>query len=202
MVIDNDPYASYSPVHPGHARPPPRPAGAAGRRHAVTSPAMQDDHIFRLILAFGLAVVLPVTIYHRVRSQASREKLDRRLVWGGGIVAAFLLIWTLRSLGINLTDTVVTRQHHTLVTSGPYRFVRHPFYVASALAIFANALATANWFIALTGGLAMTLLVMRTATEEEHLTKRFGDDYVEYMKQTGRFLPRIVHKGSSADVLM
>ena len=210
------------------------------RPHAVTSPAMQDDHIFRLILAFGLAVVLPVTIYHRARSQASREKLDRRqeglfilltlrptglasmiglltfvtspsqMAWssvplplqlrwvgvGVGIVAAFLLIWTLRSLGINLTDTVVTRQHHTLVTSGPYRFVRHPFYVASALAIFANALATANWFIALTGGLAMTLLVMRTATEEEHLTKRFGDDYVGYIKQTGRFLPRIVHRGS------
>ena len=129
----------------------------------------------------------------------SSVPLPLRLRWVGvgvGIVAASLLIWTLRSLGINLTDTVVTRQHHTLVTSGPYRFVRHPFYVASALAIFANALATANWFIALTGGLAMTLLVMRTATEEEHLTKRFGDDYVEYMKQTGRFLPRIVHRGS------
>ena len=38
---------------------------------------------------------------------------------GVGIVAASLLIWTLRSLGTNLTDTVVTRQHHTLVTSGP-----------------------------------------------------------------------------------
>ena len=198
---------------------------------------MQNDHTFRLILAFGLAVVLPVGVYHRVRSQASREKLDRRqeglfilftlrpvglagmiglltfvaspprMAWssvplplwlrwvgvGVGIVAASVLIWTLRSLGTNLTDTVVTRQHHTLVTSGPYRFVRHPFYVASALAIVANALATANWFIALTGGLAVTLLVMRTATEEEHLTKRFGDDYVEYMKRTGRFLPRIVH---------
>ena len=201
---------------------------------------MQDDLIFQLILAFGLAVVLPIVIYHRVRSQASREKLDRRqeglfilltlrpiglasmiglltfvaspsqMAWssvplplwlrwvgvGVGIVAASLLIWTLRSLGTNLTDTVVTRQYHTLVTSGPYRFVRHPFYVAAALAICANALATANWFIALAGGLTMTLLVIRTATEEEHLTKRFGDDYVGYMKRTGGFLPRIVHRGT------
>ena len=115
---------------------------------------------------------------------------------GVGVVAALLLVWTFRSLGTNLTDTVVTRKHHTLITSGPYRLVRHPFYVASALAIAANALATANWFIGLTGGLAVVLLVIRTATEEEQLTKRFGDDYVTYMKRTGRFLPRIVHRGS------
>ena len=39
---------------------------------------MADDQTFRLILALGMAAVLPVGIYHRVRSQASREKLDRR----------------------------------------------------------------------------------------------------------------------------
>ena len=106
---------------------------------------------------------------------------------GGGS----LLVWTYRTLGTNITDTVVTRRHHTLVTTGPYRLVRHPFYVASALGFLANALATANWFIALMGGLAMTLHVVRTTTEEEHLVRRFGDAYVRYMKQTGRFFPRL-----------
>ena len=115
---------------------------------------------------------------------------------GVGVVAACLLIWTFRSLGTNLTDTVVTRKDHTLVTSGPYRFVRHPFYVASTLAIAANALATANWFIGLTGGFVVVLLAIRTATEEAQLTRRFGDDYVTYLKRTGRFLPRIVHRES------
>ena len=84
----------------------------------------------------------------------------------------------------------MTRRQHTLVTTGPYQFVRHPFYVASALAFTANALATANWFIALMGGLAMALLVLRTTIEEAHLVNRFGDDYARYMKQTGRFFPR------------
>jgi len=107
-----------------------------------------------------------------------------------------LLTWTFRSLGPNLTDTVVTRQHHTLVTSGPYRYVRHPFYVASAMAIVANALAAANWFIALTGGLTMALLVIRTATEEDHLLRRFGDEYAAYMTRTGRFVPRTRDGGS------
>jgi protein-S-isoprenylcysteine O-methyltransferase Ste14 len=35
------------------------------------------------------------------------------------------------------------------------------------------------------------LIIARTSTEERKLVDRFGDDYVEYMRRTGRFLPRI-----------
>lgn len=124
----------------------------------------------------------------------SQVGLPISLRWLGvglGVIAGLLLIWALRSLGPNLTDTVVTRAEHTLVTTGPYRWVRHPFYVASALAIAANSLVAANWFLALAGGLAMALLVIRTRTEEEKLIERFGDRYLEYMGRTGRFLPRV-----------
>ena len=117
-----------------------------------------------------LAVFLPVGIYHRLKSQATRERLDRRqegvfmlvslrlcglLAWiglfawlmnaawisrfsmplpiwlrwvGAGTlpVSVLLVSWVFRSLGKNLTDTVVTRAEHTLVTTGPYRWVRPP----------------------------------------------------------------------------
>ena len=110
-------------------------------------------------------------------------------------VAAVFLTWTLRSLGPNLTDTVVTRQAHTLVTHGPYRWVRHPFYDALALLILAFSLIAANWFLLLTGGVVLFLLVVRTRTEEEKLLLRFGDAYRAYVKQTGRFIPRFgVHR--------
>lgn len=39
---------------------------------------MADDQTFRLILALGMAAFLPVALYHRIRSQAGGEKLDRR----------------------------------------------------------------------------------------------------------------------------
>ena len=202
---------------------------------------MADDQTFRVMLAIGMAAVLPFGLYHRIRSQATREKLDRRqeglallltlrpiglaamaglvaflvnprwMTWssvplpkslrwigvGIGVMGGFMLIWTYRSLGSNITDTVATRRNHTLVTTGPYRLVRHPFYVASALASLANALATANWFIALMGGLAMGLLIIRTAIEEEHLVRRFGEDYLRYMSQTGRFFPRLASRQES-----
>jgi protein-S-isoprenylcysteine O-methyltransferase Ste14 len=79
-----------------------------------------------------------------------------------------------------------------MVTHGPYRWVRHPFYDAVALAVTGNALATANWFLALTGGLGLALLVARTRIEEEKLIARFGDRYRNYMNDTGRFLPKSV----------
>ena len=71
----------------------------------------------------------------------------RRVGVGLGGMAGILLIVVFRMLGTNLTDTVVTRVNHTLVTSGPYRWVRHPFYVAFALAVTANAVVAANWFL-------------------------------------------------------
>ncbi len=110
---------------------------------------------------------------------------------GLGVIAALLLIVVFRSLGTNLTDTVVTRARHTLVTCGPYRWVRHPFYVAFTLAVAANSVVTANWFLALTGVVTVALIVVRTRTEEEKLIERFGDAYRTYMERTGRFIPRL-----------
>ena len=193
------------------------------------------DHQFRIILLAGIAAVLPLGMYYRIRSQASGEKLDRLqeglfiligtrafgLVWWGGFLAflinpenmrwsavalplllrwlgvglgvpaALLLLLTFHHLGTNLTNTVVTRKKHTLVTGGPYRWVRHPFYVAAALAFLAFALITANWFIFITGGGAFLLLVVRTDKEEARLIDRFGDDYRRYMQRTGRFIPKL-----------
>ena len=108
-----------------------------------------------------------------------------------GVGAGGLLIWTFRSLGHNLTDTVVTRRDATLVTHGPYRRMRHPFYLAFATAVIANTLVTANGFLAVTGTVAFLVMVGRTSIEEKNLIKRFGRDYVDYKRRTGRFLPQI-----------
>jgi len=61
-----------------------------------------------------------------------------------GIFCSFLMYWTLSSLGKNLTDTVVTRAEATLVTHGPYRWVRHPFYVTAALLMASVTVLAAN----------------------------------------------------------
>jgi protein-S-isoprenylcysteine O-methyltransferase Ste14 len=117
---------------------------------------------------------------------------DVRWTGAGLVIAtAALLIWTLRSLGPNLTDTVVTRTVHALVTRGPYRWVRHPFYDCMALFILAIALMMANWFVMASGIFTFMLLAIRSRTEEDKLLERFGEPYRAYRAATGRFLPKL-----------
>ena len=147
----------------------------------------------RPIAAIAMIGLITYVINPELMAWSSLE-LPIWLRWIGvviGIAAGLLLVVTFRALGDNITDTVVTRIQHSLVTIGPYKWVRHPFYVAFALTVLANSLVTANWFIALAGGICFGLIVIRTRTEEANLLKRFGEEYRDYMKRTGRFFPRI-----------
>jgi len=199
---------------------------------------MNPDTPFRTIVVVGFLLFLSIMLYHRIRSWASRERLDRSqegvfilatlrpvglLLWLGVIaylihppwmawaslalprwlrwtgVGVFLLglgllAWALGNLGKNLTDTVVTRREHTLVTEGPYHWVRHPFYDSAALLILAISIIAANWFFLLAGSVVLLLLVVRTQKEEERLLARFGEPYREYTSRTGRFVPRLASR--------
>jgi protein-S-isoprenylcysteine O-methyltransferase Ste14 len=124
----------------------------------------------------------------------SSVSLPLWLRWTGAVffgLCVALLMWTLPVLGKNLTDTVVTRREHTLVTRGPYRWIRHPFYVAMALVTLGSALVAANWFILVSGFAVFSLLAIRSRVEEEQLVARFGDAYRDYQNRTGRFLPKL-----------
>jgi protein-S-isoprenylcysteine O-methyltransferase Ste14 len=77
------------------------------------------------------------------------------------------------------------------ITTGPYRWVHHPFYVTAGLLMISVTLLSANWLIGLSGILAMTMLVIRTGKEERMLTDRFGQGYRDYITRTGHFFPRI-----------
>jgi len=124
----------------------------------------------------------------------SSLSLPDGLRWSGAsvfVIGLAFLAWTLHSLGVNLTDTVVTRKAHTLVTRGPYRWVRHPFYDALASFVLAMSLLAANWFILIAGTVVIILLAVRSKTEEANLLNRFGEPYQIYKDNTGRFLPRL-----------
>ena len=143
----------------------------------------------------GIAVLIGLFTYmvNPARMAWSSMPLPVWLRWLGvgiAVIGGALFVWTFRNLGKNLTDTVVTRREHSLVTTGPYRWVRHPFYVAVALSMLGNALAAANWFLLGGGALVFALLAIRTRIEEAQLLARFGGAYEAYMHRTHRFLPR------------
>ncbi len=107
-----------------------------------------------------------------------------------GILCACGVYWLFSSIGSGITPTSATRKEHKLTTSGPYRWVRHPLYTVGSSMFVAFGMMADNWFIAALGVLAFIGMAIRTPKEEANLIEKFGDEYREYMKRTGRFLPR------------
>lgn len=116
------------------------------------------------------------------------------LRWFGllaAIAGVFGAWWVLRTLGNNITRTVRTRANATLVTTGPYRFIRHPLYTTGALLFCALALVTRSWWFLAWVTPAFVLLAIRTAQEEQHLEAKFGSAWRAYASGTGRFIPKL-----------
>ena len=72
----------------------------------------------------------------------------------------------------------------------PYRWVRHPLYSVGSMFFASLSVLTANWFMALATFSILLMLLVRLPKEKQKLMERFGDEYREYMKRTGRFFPR------------
>ena len=123
----------------------------------------------------------------------SKIGLPEWIRWLGvviGVLCVGGVYWLFSSIGSGITPTSATRQQHTLVTGGPYRWVRHPLYTIGSSMFISFGMMADNWYIALLGILAFIAMAIRTPKEEASLIEKFGDEYREYMTRTGRFLPK------------
>lgn len=109
-----------------------------------------------------------------------------------GIGALLLFVWVHRNLGKYFAVKLRITEGHALINTGPYRWVRHPMYTAFYILHIASFLLSANWFIGITWTAGLTvILFLRIKREESMMLETFGEDYLSYMKITGRFLPRM-----------
>lgn len=103
-----------------------------------------------------------------------------------------ILWWIEISLGKNFNTTLHLRDEHTLVTSGPYKYIRHPMYAAQIPLILCWLPASGNWLVGLPGLIGgLLVFILRIPQEEKVMLERFGQAYQDYMDRTGRFLPRL-----------
>lgn len=162
--------------------------------------------------ALALRAVMGLSLFGGVLLHALRPEwmtwasvgLSRPLRWAGLALAALALPaihWVLGNLGRNVTETVLTKERHELVTSGPYRWIRHPLYTTGLVLLLGLGLAAGSWFVPAAAGLAAALIRWLVVPREEAaLLAKFGDRYRSYMAETGRLLPRW-RSGSGRDTL-
>jgi protein-S-isoprenylcysteine O-methyltransferase Ste14 len=108
------------------------------------------------------------------------------IVWLG----LFIRIWAVVALGQNFRTTVEVDPGQAVVSSGPYRQIRHPSYTGLMLIVIGVGLAAGNWVaLAVCILLPGTAMLRRIRVEEAELTRVLGEPYLAYRNHTKRLIP-------------
>lgn len=92
-------------------------------------------------------------------------------------------------LGHRFTWPLATQEEHRLVTTGLYRFIRHPSYLGVLVSLCGWSLVFRCWTVAVLILLMLPLFGGVVRREEDLLLKEFGEPYAAYRRRTWRFLP-------------
>ena len=115
----------------------------------------------------------------------------RLMGFAAAVSGAVLITWAAVALDRFLVHAAAVLPDHALVTTGPYRFVRHPVYTGYLVLLLGTALGTLNVGLLLLWPVSLAGILVQAASEERVLTERFGDEYRRYAGRTGRLVPRL-----------
>ena len=120
--------------------------------------------------------------------------LGEWIQWSGiaiALVPIFFLIWVHRHLDRQWSIALELREDHKLITSGPYRYVRHPMYLGIFVYTMGLMMVSLDVLVVLFFAFTIWVNYRRIPREEEMLIQEFGDEYIEYIKRSGRLLPQL-----------
>ncbi|MFX0085921.1 MAG: methyltransferase family protein [Candidatus Hodarchaeota archaeon] len=105
-------------------------------------------------------------------------------------LAAVVIILARVNLGKQGTGTLVVRENHELITTGLYKYLRHPMYSGTLLGVIGFALVSQSILISLiTFVLYFWIFNKRLIYEENLLEKTFGEKYQKYKASSYRLIP-------------
>jgi len=136
-------------------------------------------------------LVPPIILLARVGHYPAEWLPVRALGVGLSVYAIIMLPWATWTLGRMYVPGAGVFDDHELVTSGPFRFLRHPIYSAIIALWLGAALGTHNWLLLVTWPVYVAGVMKPVGAEEELLQAKFGNVYEEYAEETGRLIPRL-----------
>ncbi len=104
------------------------------------------------------------------------------------VLAVGLMIWARTTFGRRSFHLAADPTEGGLITTGPYRFIRHPIYAAVCLFAAAGVAANWSWPAAVIGGVVLAGSLVRMRCEEILLVRQFPQ-YIDYARQTRRLVP-------------
>ena len=165
--------------------------------------------LFKEILGYALGGLMFVGAIPLLFWFLSGRPFPYRPCWGLAVVAILLMlsglalsVWSIvymKRVGKgNPMDAfgheVAPRTRH-LMTDGPYRLSRNPMLSGTFLYLTGICLWLWRWPVWLWFALFVVIMLMQVRSEEKRLLNDFGDEYRDYYRRTGRFLPFNWRKG-------
>jgi protein-S-isoprenylcysteine O-methyltransferase Ste14 len=142
------------------------------------------------LLAFAGPMLLGVSGRRREPNTQARQSGGDRVP----VLANFAAFGLFRAeLGSAWSFVPMADEGTGLVTTGPYRFVRHPIYLGLALLAMGEALAFSSWpaFMIVLSGIVPTF-AWRARAEEKLLSRTFGERYAVYRQRTKMIIPHVL----------
>jgi protein-S-isoprenylcysteine O-methyltransferase len=160
-----------------------------------------------VVYALWACLILYLTVMARQAKRDTQRHLLQRLILLLAMIVAFLLphlpvfrflakdaigpvffVWARQCLGRNWSQTVSAKEGQALVTTGPYRYIRHPMYAAGLVMCLGSAFVVAGGFVFLL--LLLTpLFLWRAGAEDRLLARLFPREFPDYRKRTKALIP-------------
>lgn len=109
------------------------------------------------------------------------------LLTAAGLALAF---WARYNLGRNWSSQITLKEGHTLICTGPYKYLRHPIYSGILVAVVGSALTVGRYRTLLAVVLAFLGFWWKARQEDAWLARAFGEQFEQQRRRTGRLLPR------------
>jgi protein-S-isoprenylcysteine O-methyltransferase len=151
----------------------------------------EDRGSLRVIVVLFWSGWLAAWLSYALLRQASFESPSFFYI-GLALIAcgALLRWWSIATLGRFFTVNVAIRTGHSVVTSGPYRLLRHPSYTGILMVFLGMGLCMGNTVsIAIIMLSTIVALLYRMRIEENLLLSGLGEEYRAYMSRTKRLIP-------------
>jgi len=143
---------------------------------------------FMLLLPHWKPRRIPPALLQRFMAEGPGLALVALALVLAGLLVAY---WARLHLGRNWSGEVMVKVGHTLITSGPYRWVRHPIYAGMTLALIGTALASGALYGVIGFGLILFGFLVRVRQEEALMRATFPGEYIEYSRHTARLIPGV-----------
>jgi protein-S-isoprenylcysteine O-methyltransferase Ste14 len=162
---------------------------------AAATGAKRGQSQWARFAGFRVGIVLLLLLLLRLRVLKGHVVTRDPVLWGIGL-AIFVLglglaVWARVYIGRNWGTPMSTKAKPELVTTGPYRTVRHPIYTGIVLGMIGTAIAVSiYWLIAVV--LLGAYFIYSAVIEERNMTRLFPSAYPEYKRSTKMLIPFVI----------